>query len=331
MQPVKDKKGLFSYLPVSLFGSIMGLGAIAIAWHLASIEFPSIPEWIGFVIGIIATICLVILIICYFLKIATSFESFKQEWINPVTKPFFGTFFVSLLIMSIVIYHYNHVLAFIVWIIGAIGHTLFAIYTMNYWLTKKQEMEHITPAWIIPIVGLLDIPLGFRQFGDLFDTSRWGHDLSVFAFGVGMFYGIPVIVFIMNRLITHSNLASKILPTRMILMAPFAVAVSSYIEITMHIDLFSDVLYAIAIFTFIVLLPQIVSHLNVCPFRFSWWAISFPLAALAIAAFKISAHYPDKIELKALALLFLIVFSLAIIYISVRTLIGVFKGNLSEL
>ncbi|PAF43526.1 hypothetical protein BKH40_06980 [Helicobacter sp. 11S02629-2] len=331
MEPVKTKKGLFSFLPASLFGSIMGLGAIAIAWHLASSEFPVIPSMIGKVIGAIATICLVIMIVCYFLKIVTSFQSFKAEWMNPVTKPFFGTFFVSFLIMSMVMYHYNHVLALVVWIIGAVGHTLFAMYTMNYWLTKKQEIEHITPAWIIPIVGLLDIPLGFRQFGDLFDTSIWGHDLSLFAFGVGMFYGIPVIVFIMNRLITHSDLASKILPTRMILIAPFAVAVSSYIEITLHIDLFADVLYAIAIFTFIVLLPQIISHLNICPFRFSWWAISFPLAALAIAAFKISAHYPDRVELKVLALLFLIVFSIAIIYIAIRTLRGIFNGNLAEL
>ena len=45
--------GRMAYLPVSLFGSVMGLSGLALAWRLAASEF-SLPVWIGEVTGLIA-------------------------------------------------------------------------------------------------------------------------------------------------------------------------------------------------------------------------------------------------------------------------------------
>jgi tellurite resistance protein len=41
-----DNAAGLAYLPVSLFGSVMGLCGLALAWRLAATEF-GLPEWVG--------------------------------------------------------------------------------------------------------------------------------------------------------------------------------------------------------------------------------------------------------------------------------------------
>ena len=40
--------------------------------------------------------------------------------------------------------------------IGAVGMALFAWFIIGRWMSDRQQVAHATPAWIIPVVGLLD-------------------------------------------------------------------------------------------------------------------------------------------------------------------------------
>ena len=66
------------------------------------------------------------------------------------------------------------------------------------------------------------------------------------------------------------------------------------------------------------------------PFRVSWWAASFPLAATAVAALKY-ADYAKHPVTDAIAAVILALASLIIAVFVVQTLGGVARGKLREL
>jgi tellurite resistance protein len=86
----------------------------------------------------------------------------------------------------------------------------------------------------------------------------------------------------------------------------------------------------LTLFLLAVLLGQI-RHLPLCcPFRLSWWAVSFPLAASSIASLRFAAAEPSLVtDLIAWALLALA--TLVIGALSARTLWGLARGELRTL
>ena len=78
------------------------------------------------------------------------------------------------------------------------------------------------------------------------------------------------------------------------------------------------------------LLNRLRSLVHCCPFRVSWWAVSFPLAASAIAALKFAAAEPGTVtDVLALALLGLATITIAGLLL--RTLVGLARGGLRTL
>ena len=64
--------------------------------------------------------------------------------------------------------------------------------------------------------------------------------------------------------------------------------------------------------------------------RVTWWAVSFPLAASAGAAIKFAAAQPGLVP-DAIALLLLLLASVVIAGLSIRTLVGIIRGELRRL
>ena len=79
-----------------------------------------------------------------------------------------------------------------------------------------------------------------------------------------------------------------------------------------------------------VLLGQLPYLPTCCPFRVSWWAVSFPLAACNIAALRFAAAQPDIVtDVIAIALLALA--TSVILLLFGRTLRGIVRGELRTL
>ena len=119
-------------------------------------------------------------------------------------------------------------------------------------------------------------------------------------------------------------------PSLLILVAPFAVGFSAYVATTGVIDLFAESLLAIALFLLAVLLPKLARFNRACPFRVSWWGVSFPLAAVAVAALRVATVQPGPAT-DALALSLLTLTTLIIAWLLARTLIGLARGELRTL
>lgn len=317
------------HLPIGLFGAVMGLTGLSVAWHLAHKAFGA-PPWIGDVIGVVAVVAFVAVAIGYAMKAVTAPGAVAAEFRHPIAGSLFGTFFISLLLLPIILAPVNVSLARVIWAIGAVGMTVFAWLIVSRWMSEQQQTAHATPAWIIPVVGLLDIPLAVPAVGFAPAPDSLLHALMVMDLAVGLFFAIPLFTLIFARLVFQPPLPDALQPTLLILVAPFAVGYSTYTVTTGANDVFAQALYLLALFLLAVLLGRLRNLGQCCPFRFGWWSVSFPLAASAIAALRYAAVVPNWLT-ETVAVATLALATLAIGGLLVRTLMGVARGELRTL
>ncbi|UAJ12463.1 SLAC1 anion channel family protein [Polymorphobacter megasporae] len=312
------------YLPISLFGSVMGLSGLSIAWRLAA-ERHLVPHWVSDVIGVSAVLAFTALSLGYLVKLVGAPDAVRAEFKHPIAGNLFGTALISLLLLPIVIAPHALRVAQVMWIVGAVAMFGFAWLMIDRWMSNRQQATHATPAWIVPVVGVLDIPLAVP----VLDMPPL-HGLMTACVAIGLFFAVPIFTLVLSRLLFEEPLSGALQPTLLILVAPFAVGFSAYYATTGSVDMFAEALFALNIFVLTVLLGRLRQHLATCPFRVSWWAVSFPLAASAAAAIRFDAARPgfftDFVAAAMLAFATVIIAGLAS-----RTLIGLVRGELKTL
>lgn len=312
------------YLPAGLFGSVMGLAGLSIAWRLAHARYGA-PAFVAQSIGAVAVIAFVALALGYAGKLATAPDAVRAEFRHPIAGNLFGTIPISLLLLPIILAPVSLLLARTMWIVGAVGMSGFAWLIVNRWMSDRQQIAHATPAWIIPVVGMLDVPLALPSLG-----LPPLHGVMVFGLAVGLFFAVPLFTLIFSRLIFEPPMPDALQPSLLILTAPFAVGFSAYVATAGQVDLFAQSLYVLTLFMLAVLLGRLRHLGRCCPFRVSWWAVGFPLAASAIAALRFAAAIPGWIT-DAIALSMLALATVAILGLLARTLLGIARGELRTL
>jgi tellurite resistance protein len=313
-----------NYVPVGLFGSTMGLTGLSVAWRLAHLRY-GVAANVADVVGLVALAAFIATSLAYVGKWKTAPRAVKAEFQHPIAGNMFGTIFVSLLLVPFVVAPMSRLVARILWVMGAIGIVIFAWIIATRWLSTRQQLSNATPAWIIPVIGLLDIPLAMPVLG-----LQAFHDVMVLGLAVGLFFATPLFTVIFQRQVFEAPMPDELRPTLLILVAPPAVGFSAYVATTGHLDLFAQALYWVTMFVLAILLGQLRNLPVCCPFRISWWAVSFPLAACAIAALKYTTESPgwitDTIAVTLLALMTLVIAGLL-----VRTITGIARGELRTL
>lgn len=311
-------------LPVGLFAAVMGLTGLSVAWRLAQVRYGT-PLWLAEAIGLAACAAFVAIAAGYAAKAFIAAPAVRAEFRHPIAGNLFGTPLISLLLLPIPLAPLSLTVARASWIVGAVGMTLFAWLIVTRWLSDRQQVAHATPAWIVPVVGLLDVPLALPMLG-----LPPMQGVMVFGLAVGLFFAVPLFTLILSRLLFEPPLPAALQPSLLILVAPFAVGFSAYVATTGAVDLFAEALFAVALFLLAVLLPKLAQFGRACPFRVSWWGVSFPLAAVAVAALRVATVQPGPAtDLLALGLLTLA--TLVIAWLLGRTLIGLARGELRTL
>ena len=321
---VAPGKPLLDYLPVGLFGAVMGLTGLSIAWRLATVRY-GVSEVIALGIAVLAAVAFLLLLAGYAVKLVTAFSAVRTEFRHPIAGNLFGTVLISLLLLPIVLEPFARRFAQILWVIGAAGMVVFAWLIVSRWMSDRQQIAHATPAWIIPVVGLLDVPLALPTLG--FPPM---HGLMVLALAVGLFFAVPLFTLIFSRLVFEPPLPDALKPSLLILVAPFAVGYSTYTVTVGQTDLFAEAIYMLMLFMLAVLVGQLRNLPLCCPFRVSWWAVSFPLAASSIASLRFAAARPGILP-DAIALVLLASATLVIAALFVRTVLGLGRRELRTL
>ncbi|MFJ5761181.1 SLAC1 anion channel family protein [Neobacillus sp. NPDC093182] len=315
----KSKQSPLQFLPVNLFGSVMGISGLALAWRWSH-ELFGTYSFIGELIGALAIIIFIILSISYLIKFFMYPQKVKDEFNNPIVGNFFGTITIAILLLSSVIAPYSIALSEIVWVIGTVLTIVLAFIIVHRLMNQKQEILHATPAWLIPGVGTLDIAVagGTMPFA-------WSEEINLFGFAVGSILALVFFTLIFSRLMHHDPMPEKLTPSLMVLIAPFGVGFLAYTNIIKDVDMFASILFYFGLFLGIVLFGKVFK--KGLPFGASWWAVSFPMAAVVNAAFKYAA-FVNTWPLKAIAAISLMILTIVLGVIFVRTLIFLFKGEL---
>jgi len=262
--------------PISWFATVMGLSGFTIAWSRAGQLFDVSP-WIGNGLLMLTVVTFITLSVIYLTKIVRLRPAVSKELNHPVKLNFFPTFSIGLILLSIAFLHVSPATSKILWSVGTVLHLLFTLYVLSIWVNHtKFKIQHMNPAWFIPIVGNILVPIaGVQHFSE---------EISWFFFAIGLVFWLVLLTIVYYRVIFHDPLPDRLVPTMFILIAPPAVGFISWTQLTDGIGPFGRILYYAALFLTFMLFSQL-SRFTRLKFFLSWWAYSFPLAAMTLATF----------------------------------------------
>ncbi len=261
------------YFPVMMFATVMGLSGLTIVFRKMS-EILTFPTILSTIMMIISSVVFLLIVITYFLKIVKYKEEVKKELVHPIRINFFPAFSISMLLLSVIYRHHIDLVSYFLFLAGSFVHIFFTFYTIKFWINNNIEIQHSNPAWFIPIVGNIIVPIAGVGFVD--------GDVLYFYFSIGIFFWIILFAIILNRIIFHHQFAPKFMPTLFILIAPPAIGFVSYIKIMGHLDFFAHILYSLGLFFTILVFTMYKNFLNM-KFFISWWAFTFPMAAVTLS------------------------------------------------
>lgn len=319
LAPTARRPASVKHLPVNLFAAVMGLAGLSIAWRQASRDFDLSPLAAD-IAGHLALAVFALLAVSYLMKAIKYPGAVLAEYRHPVAGNFFGTITIALLLLSTVLAGMNQTLAALFWTVGTILTIALCFAITGRLMRGKIDIAHAVPAWFIPGVATLDIVVAGGAM-----PMPWAHEINLFALAIGTAIALLFFTMIMSRMIHHEPLPASMLPSLLILMAPFEVGFLAYTNVTRHIDTFAGLLFYVGLFIFLAVAPKVFRR--GVPFASGWWAISFPMAALALAALKYAA-YAQAWPLRAIALALLGLLSLAIVVLFVKTVRILFNGQL---
>ncbi|WP_332461153.1 SLAC1 anion channel family protein [Acuticoccus mangrovi] len=302
------------HFPIGYFGMSMGLFGFALALRAAG--FP-VASHVGMWVGLAAFVVLAAMLI---LKATLYTSALVAEWHHPVRIAFFPATTISLLLFAALIHHDAPGIATVVWIVGAVGQGVLTVVVVSAWISHRAfGPGHLSPAWFIPAVGNVVVPLAGAPLG--YEEACW------YFFAVGIVFWLVLLTIIFNRLIFHDPIPERLRPTLVILIAPPAVAFVSWIQLhSGALDDTARVLINAGYFFTAVVLVQLPSLLRL-PFSLPFWALSFPLAAITVASFRFADLTGSAVH-KTFGYVLLIVLAIAIVGLLLRTIRAVWAGEI---
>ncbi|EJE51168.1 tellurite resistance protein-like permease [Acidovorax sp. CF316] len=306
-------------LPVNLFASVMGLSGLALAWRLAHGSLGA-PAFVGEAIGVFALGVFVLLSAGYLAKLVKHPDAVRAEFQHPVAGNFFGTIAISVLLLSAVAGPYSAPAAQGLWTVGVVATLVLCFVAVSRLLKGQVDASNALPAWIVPCVATLDIPVTGGHM-----PMAWAGEVNLLSGAVGAMLALVLLTLIIGRLVHRDPLPPAMAPSLMILLAPFAVGFLAYANLAGGIDRFAGMLFYVGLFMFAVVAPKVFRP--GIPFTPGWWAIRFPMAALANAALQY-AQFRASGPLWVVAIALLGALSIALAVLTLRTVRMALDGAL---
>ncbi|MFW6283044.1 MAG: SLAC1 anion channel family protein [Minisyncoccales bacterium] len=315
---IKGLKIRIKNFPVSFFSVVMGLAGFNIALYKMQ-ELFAVELWAVyfsyFLFGIFS------LISFFYITKALKFPyEIKKEWNNPIKLSFFPTISISLLLLAIVFLEGGFgVFSRYLLVIGFVMHLIFTLAIVRKWVLHLHfKVSHMNPSWFIPAVGNILVPVA--------GVDHFSNEISWFFFSIGLFFWIILLVIFFNRIFFHEPLPEKLLPTLFILIAPPAVGFISYLKLVEEIDQFAKILYYFALFLTVLIFFHYKAFSNI-NFYLSWWAYSFPIAAITIASF-LMYHTTGFYIIQWITMVLFVFLSLLILVLLIRTIYAIIKMHI---
>lgn len=310
-------KEKLQHFPITAYAVVMGLSGLSIVlgkfYHMqwAPKFFYDSILFFSFALFLVITFL-------YGLKTIRHPEEVKADFRHRIRVNFFSAISISFILLAIGFMTYWPFLSLTLWWTGTILHTYFMLHTIRYWVQHNFEIQFMNPAWFIPVVGNILIPVAGVEY--------MPKAFSFIYFAIGFFFWIILFAIFLNRAIFHHQLPQKFIPTLFILIAPPAVGFIAYIRIAQSWDSFAMFMLFIAYF-FVVLLIFLYKSFRNLQFFLSWWAFTFPLMAITIAS--IVAYQISAIPVyKYVSFILLVLALFSVLMVGWKTINKITKGEI---
>ena len=184
---------------------------------------------------------------------------------------------IAIRLLSAVLGRYGDVLAEVVWACGTVLTVVLTIVVAGRLLRGRVNPAHATPPWLISGVATLDLAVTGCTM-----PMAWAHEVNLFGLAVGTMMALVFFTMIFSRVVHHDPLPTAMVPSLIVMTAPFEVGFLAYVGMTHAVDMFAGLLFHAGLFLFLTLSPKVFRR--DVPFATSWWAVGFTMSALSSAA-----------------------------------------------
>ncbi|WP_425074391.1 SLAC1 anion channel family protein [Sagittula sp. S175] len=316
-----DAEPRLAHFPVTFFATVMGLAGLTLALHLAETRF-AVGHIASRVALVVTILDFVAISVVYLMRSVAHPQAVKAEWHHPVRLAFFPAVSISLLLIATAAQAESPVLAGVIWAVGTALQGILTLAVISGWIGRRPfQPMHISPAWFIPAVGnvivpVAGIPLGFVEVSWMF-------------FAVGVIFWLVLLTLVVNRLIFHDPLPARLLPTLVILIAPPAVGFLAWMQLNGgQLDALARILYYVAVWFAAFVVVQAPGFARI-PFALSFWALSFPVAALTLATLRYAALTGSALH-EGFGLVLLAVLVSLVLGLVVRTLQAIVRNEICQ-
>lgn len=310
-----DSQSSLQYFPLPMFATTMGLSGLTLVSHKMEWMLGS-QGWLFHTLAYLTLSIYIAILATYTIKSLKYPQAVLGDWNHPIKISFFPAASISLLLLGAAFHPINDRLSFFLWATGCFFQFFLSMAIINSWINHaRYEIVHSTPAWFIPAVGNIIVPL--------VGVYHAPAELSWFFFAWGILFWIILLILIINRLMFHNPMAQKLLPTLFILLAPPSIGFVSYIQLVGELDILGRLIYYWAAFFFFLLVSQVHRMVRI-KFAMSWWAYTFPLAAFTSATL-LMGRLTGLVFFSYAAQVLYIITLCVITSLFIRTLIALFK------
>jgi tellurite resistance protein len=277
-----------SLLPIGSFGAVMGLAGLGLSVREAAPVLPGLVRapahlsepWIA-----LATLAFACLLPAYLWKLATVPRAVREELADPARMGFSATLPLGMTLLAGGLAPYAPPLASFLCVSGAA--LLLALQAWGLWrlLAGGVELARVNASWLILFVGGIVVPG---------PALALGHEgLARFCFGVSASLTPFVTCVVLIRALITQPLPGALRPTWFILLVPPSLVYANGVALFRDFA-FLDNLYFLGLILAAALLAY-ARDLARWPFGAPWWAITFPLDALAFAAARYAGSHPEPV------------------------------------
>lgn len=314
---------------ITFFAIALGMAGFAlVVQKLAGTGGSGLLPWLETTATVLVYLALAVFAATLLLTLAKLIRYPKEiarELNHPVKLNFFPLIAKILLVLSVIYLERNMSVSYGLWLAGAVLQFAASLIIISTWMRHTHfAIEHMSPAWFIPVVGSLIVPIAGVAHGFV--------EISWFFFAVGLVFWMILFAIATYRMVFHEPISERLMPTLFILFAPPAIALIAYTKLTAMTeagigpDVFARLLYFISLFLFMLVFMRIRELVRV-KFYLSWWAYSFPLAAHTLATL-VMFHLTHVAFYKKLALAEAGLLALIVALLIIRTIRAASRAEL---
>jgi len=338
----QGKSNFIKKFAPSWFASVMGTGILAITTLFYSQYIPFL-KGAAVLIFYFNVILFFVLLIPWTLRWIFYTKEALSDLEHPVLSNFYATIAIAMLVLSanFTVIGKNLFIGEIFWFAGTALTIFFGV--ISPFIMFKGEhvtLDHINPAWFIPPVGLIVIPIPGSFIINQY--SAFIRELIIFlnyfGWGAGFFLYIALLAICMYRFILHRPLPNMLAPTIWINLGPIGAGTVALINLVNHsafitvkepFFVFGLIFWGFGIWWVLMAILMTLYYVKKIklPYALSWWAFTFPLGAYVAASHSVATIFHLTIvDFIGFGLYLLLVFFWSITLI--KTSAAVYYGKL---